>query len=157
MSDERIPDLGDDDVLLAELRAALASTDPIPEPARNLARAAFDLGRVDDELAELVFDSLLDEPEVAMRSLGTLAHRAVAFIAGGLRIDLDLVNDDGGMLLGQIHPAGTASVVLERSSERLQSTADDLGRFQFPMQLGSARLRFTLPDGHTVVTPWITW
>ena len=53
----------DDDRLLRLLGEVLDESDPVPPDAAAAARAA-DLGRLDAELADLVFDSLLDERDV---------------------------------------------------------------------------------------------
>ena len=151
------PDLHDDDELLAQLGLALDETDPVPRDAIDVAKAVFDLGNADAELAELVFDSLLDEALVVMRS-DTLVDeaRTLSFAIGNHRVDIEL-SADGTTLLGQLHPAERTRVELETTSGSREAEADDLGRFRFTVERGSLRLRVVTTDGLIVTTPWIIW
>ena len=151
------PDLHDDDELLAQLGLALDETDPVPDDALAVARAVFDLGNADAELAELVFDSLLDEAQVVMRT-DTLTGeaRTLGFAAGGHRVDIEL-SADGTTLLGQLAPAERTRVELETTAGSRQTESDDLGRFRFTVERGSLRLRVVTEDGLIVTTPWIIW
>jgi len=151
------PDLHDDDELLAQLGLALDETDPVPRDAIDVAKAVFDLGNADAELAELVFDSLLDEALVVMRS-DTLVDeaRTLSFAIGNHRVDIEL-SADGTTLLGQLNPAERTRVELETTSGSREAEADDLGRFRFTVERGSLRLRVVTTDGLIVTTPWIIW
>jgi len=151
------PDLHDDDELLAQLGLALDETDPVPSDAIEVAKAVFDLGNADAELAELVFDSLLDEALVVMRS-DTLVDeaRTLSFAIGNHRVDIEL-SADGTTLLGQLNPAERTRVELETTSGSREAEADDLGRFRFTVERGSLRLRVVTTDGLIVTTPWIIW
>lgn len=144
----------DDDALLAHLGRALDELDPVPVDAVAVARTAAALGRADEALAELLFDSLLDEPELAMRS-DVLDTRSVAFQGSTHRLDLDLL-DDGGVVLGQLDPAAPASVELETTAGPHTTMADDLGRFRFDGVRGPVRLRVRVGRDE-LLTPWITW
>ena len=151
------PDLSDDDALLAQLGLALDETDPVPADAVDVAKAVFDLGNADAELAELVFDSLLDEALVVMRT-DTLAGeaRTLGFAAGAHRVDIEL-SADGTTLLGQLAPAERTRVELETTSGSHATDSDELGRFRFSVERGSLRLRVVTEDGLIVTTPWIIW
>jgi hypothetical protein len=151
------PDLHDDDELLAQLGLALDETDPVPDDAVALAKAVFDLGNADAELAELVFDSLLDEAPVVMRS-DTLTGeaRTIGFAAGSHRVDIEL-STDGSTLLGQLQPAERTRVELETTTGRRPAESDELGRFRFTVERGALRLRVITEDGLIVTTPWIIW
>ena len=148
--------LEDDDQLLAALGRSLDALDPAPADALAVARTAIELGRADDELAELLFDSLADEPELAMRHEGVVEARALGFVARGYRLDVELL-EDGGVVLGQLDPAGPAQVDLETLNGARQTPADDLGRFRFNSARGLLRLRVTTATADVVLTPWITW
>jgi hypothetical protein len=150
------PDLHDDDQLLAQLGLALDALDPVPADAAAVARSAVDLGRADDELAELVFDSLEADGALAMRHAGVMEARALGFVAGGYRLDLELL-DEGGVVLGQLDPAGPAQVDLETVDGVQQGPADDLGRFRFSEARGPLRLRVTIGTTAVILTPWISW
>lgn len=153
--DDRSP-LQDDDALLAQLGAALDSLDPVPADAVAVARSAVQLGRADEALAELVYDSLAAGSEVAMRSDTLVEARGLGFVAGGYRLDVELL-DEGGVVLGQLDPAGPAEIVLETHDGSVTSSADDLGRFRFTGTRGPLRLRVTTASGSAILTPWITW
>lgn len=153
--DPHPPDLHDDAELVAQLGRALDDLDPVPDDALVAARAAFDLGRADDALADLVFDSLLDDSRVAMRHDGAVV-RSLGFVAQGYRIDIELIDDDAA-LLGHLEPAQAAHVELETVDGRRDMEVDDLGRFHFSAARGSLRLRLHIAAGPVVVTPWITW
>jgi hypothetical protein len=146
----------DDDHLLAELSLALDEHDPVPTDATAAARSALQLGRADEELAELVYDSLDTASAVAMRSEMLLEARSLEFLAGGFRLDVELIDDDR-MVLGQLDPPGPAQVALESDDGVLQTTADDLGRFRFAGARGPLRVRVTMDSGQVILTPWITW
>jgi len=150
------PDLHDDDQLLAQLGLALDELDPVPADAAAVARSAIELGRADEELAELVFDSLESDGALAMRHTGVMEARALGFVAGGYRLDVELL-DEGGVVLGQLDPAGPAQVDLETVDGVQQGPADDLGRFRFSDARGPLRLRVTIGAAAVVLTPWITW
>ena len=151
------PDLHDDDELLAQLGLALDETDPVPDDALAVAKAVFDLGNADAELAELVFDSLLDEALVVMRTDTLVGEaRTLGFAAGHHRVDIEL-SADGTTLLGQLAPAERTRVELETTSGSRQAESDDLGRFRFTVERGSLRLRVITEDGLIVTTPWIIW
>jgi hypothetical protein len=156
MTPEDRPTLQDDDELVARLSAALDEHDPVPDDAIATARAALQLGRADVELAELVRDTLAATGELAMRSDALIEARALEFVAGGYRLDVELV-DDGGVVLGQIDPADAARVALETEAGAQETEADLLGRFRFTGARGPLRLRITTTSGQVVLTPWITW
>ena len=148
--------LEDDDRLLEALGRSLDALDAAPDDALAVARSAIELGRADDELAELLFDSLADEPALAMRHEGVVEARALGFLARGYRLDVELL-EDGGVVLGQLDPAGPAQVDLETPDGARQTPADDLGRFRFNRARGPLRLRVTTATADVVLTPWITW
>ena len=156
MSPDDVHAIRDDDRLLAHLANALDEHDPVPADARLVARSAAQLGRAEDALAELVYDSLAVGSEVAMRSDTLVEARGLAFVAGGYRLDVELL-DDGGVVLGQLDPAGSAEVFLETDEGARSTTADDLGRFRFAGARGPLRLRVLTESGQVVLTPWITW
>jgi hypothetical protein len=150
-------DLSDDDALLAVLSDALAEHDPVPEPARAAAMAAFDLGHLEGELAEVLADSAADGPLVGARHEAAF-DRFVEFAAGGLRIELDLPAHEP-VLVGQLDPPGPSTVRVEFASsgggvERVSLTVDELGRFQGDLRPGSLRLHVMGPSG-PVATPWV--
>ena len=114
-------DLRDDDALLAVVGRALAD-DPVVEPGDDVAvpdevvavaRAAFQLRDIDDELAELVHDSLHDEP-MLVRHEATL-NRLLSYVSSRLGLDVEL-EADGRTLMGVVTPAGPADVEIETAT-----------------------------------------
>jgi hypothetical protein len=149
-----MPDLHDDDELLGLLREAMDSAEPVPADARGAAFAAFDVGRADALLAELVADSLHDDLLVTVRS-GDGDDRTVTYALGDRRLRLDLSPADR-TVVGQLDPPAPAEVTLTATAAPAASAAtDDLGRFQLPLRAGSLRLAVTVA-GDRWVTPWLT-
>lgn len=140
----------DDTDLLDLLGRVLDRTDPVPAAAVEAARAA-DWAAVDAELAELTFDSLLDERAVALRDdEGDV--RSLTFTAGDRTVEIDVTADE---LVGRIDPAGDLPIEVVQPSGRRQAPVDDLGRFRAPVGPGPVRLHLFLP-GRPTTTPWIT-
>jgi hypothetical protein len=141
----------DDDRLLALVGEVIELIDPVPADAAATAVAA-DLGGVDAELAELVFDSLLDDRAVAVRDEPGGDLRSLTFAAGGRTIEVDVSDAD---VVGRVTPAAGGSVELEQPRGRRSVPVDDLGRFRAPVAPGPLRLRFGV-GGAAIATPWIT-
>jgi hypothetical protein len=152
-------DLRDDDALLAVVGQALAH-DPaldlgdevdVPAEALTLARAAIQLRDLDDELAELVHDSRLDEL-VLVRHEATLS-RLLSYVSSRLGLDVEL-EADGRTLMGVVTPAGPADVEIETATTIERTTADELGRFRVELAPGWCRVRVRA-GGATLLTPVI--
>jgi hypothetical protein len=148
-----MPDLHDDEELMAVLRTALDDADPVPADAVTAAVAAFDLGRADAHLADLLFDSLLDDALVTVRS-AEVGDRTVTYTVGARRLSVEL-SAAARTLLGHLDPPAPAEVTLMTAGGSTSARTDDLGRFHLPLRPGSLRLRLALDDG-TFVTPWLT-
>lgn len=139
----------DDDELLDLLRAAGRVHDPVPAAVHDAARGAFALRTLDDELADLLFDSLLDEDLVGVRGSGP---RQLTFVADDVTIDVDV--DDRG-LVGQLAGAPDATVELQTPGARFDAELDDLGRFFVDRPAsGPFRLRIDL-GSRRVATEWV--
>jgi hypothetical protein len=141
----------DDDDILRLLGDALDATDPVPADAVAAANAA-NLVHLDDELAELVFDSLVDERTIGLRDDPGGDVRSLTFAAGDYTIELDLTEAD---LVGQVTPAEAAALELVQPAGRRPLETDEWGRFHTPVAPGPLRLRLTGAAGWTA-TPWIT-
>jgi hypothetical protein len=152
-------DLRDDDALLAVVGRSL-DHDPsgdvpadldVPADAVAVARAAFELRALDDELAALVHDSLVDE-SLLVRHDAT-ASRLLSYATSRLSLDVEL-EPDGRTLIGVVAPGGAASVEIETASTVERTTTDDLGRFRIELAPGWCRIRVRV-GGATLVTPVI--
>ncbi len=151
-------DLRDDDALLAVVGRALAY-DPaeagddvaVPDEVVAVARAAFQLRDIEDELAELVHDSMHDEV-MLVRHEATL-NRLLSYVSSRLGLDVEL-EADGRTLMGVVTPAGPADVEIETATTIDRTSADELGRFRIELPPGWCRVRVRA-GGATLVTPVI--
>jgi hypothetical protein len=151
------PDTENDDALLAELAMAIRPlTDP-PPAVVEAGKQLFTWRTIDAELAELAYDSVLDDSLVGVRSAGT--PRIISFEAGSLTIEVEIDATPGARrLIGQLIPASAAELELSSAdADPVVGQADELGRFALPLsrQVRRASLRCVLPDGRTVQSAWI--
>jgi hypothetical protein len=152
----------DDETMLAELRRVLDAIDPIPQAVQIAARAAIEWRTIDAELAALVHDSLVDEPELAVRGTAT-APRCLTFEAGELTIEVEAepCDDDTLRLVGQLVPPQPAHVAVRHGDELIATRADERGRFVAagvaPGRLSlRCRLDAETGGGRLVETAWLT-
>lgn len=146
---------GVDRALLARLAHIADEIDPVPELVYEFGRAAFDLRRLDSELAELVRDSAAETESLA-GVRGELTVRLLSFEAADVCIDLQVVPQAGRRsLLGQV--AGVVVQVRVESADAVIPVAvDSHGRFQVA-DLPAGRLRLQVDAGGSVyVTSWVT-
>ncbi|MBO0816012.1 MAG: hypothetical protein J2P30_12845 [Actinobacteria bacterium] len=148
-----------DDELEAELRRLAAEREPVPAQLHQAAVEAFSWRDIDAEIAELVYDSLLDA-DAASLVRGPAGQRLVSFAAGEVTIDLEVTSaGPGRTVMGQIDPPQRATVDIRHPQGTVTVEADDLGRFQSgPLPPGPASLRLRPPPGAAgpaVITDWI--
>ncbi len=139
--------------LLADLKEALAAAQ---HPQRQLivatAQDAFNYGDLEDELAHLVYDSLLEDDLVRSVRAAEVS-RMVVFECQALTMELEL---RGREIIGQIGPPGPATVIVETSDGTLTTVqADALGCFTARASdpQGLLRFRVTRP-GSSAITEW---
>ncbi len=148
----------DDDALLAALHEALAVTRaPAADGIAGIAaltagaQAAFSFRTMEEELASLIYDSLLDaDPVGAGRA--AKAARTVVFESDAVSVEME-ITDDG--IVGQVAPPVGASVFAEASDgTRIAVVCDELGCFTLPTP-GHGMLRLHIAaSGSTAVTEW---
>ena len=148
-----------DDELEADLRRLAADREPVPAELHQAAVDAFSWRDIDAEIAELVYDSLLDA-DAASLVRGPAGQRLVSFAAGGMTIDLEVTSaGPGRTVMGQIAPPQRATVDIRHPHDTVTVEADDLGRFRSgPLPPGPASLRLRPPPdaaGTAVITDWI--
>jgi hypothetical protein len=149
----------DDAALEDELRHVVSQVDPVPSWLVGAAVDSFGWRTIDTELAELVFDSLLDQEEAAaVRGPGDA--RLLAFEGPGLTIDIHVSGVSPALMLaGQLTPPQRAAVQVRQGDDIAAVDADDLGRFSAgPLRAGPISLRCTLradPSDRRFVTEWI--
>ena len=154
-----MPDEAEDAELEAGLREAAARLDPVPAELIRAATAAFGWRSVDAELAELVFDSLLDQADAALVR-GAGGPRLLQFRADLLTIEVEVTSTRSGCeLVGQVFPAQWAELDIRHGAQVDHAAIDDLGRFRAEFVPGGpVSLRCWPASGGTgtaVVTDWI--
>jgi hypothetical protein len=140
-----------DDELAAELAAALADR-RAPRAVTEAAKGLFAWRTIDAELAALSYDSLVDAEEGVVR--GAAGPRALAFEAGDVEIEVEVVPGlEGRRLVGQA-PAG-AAVDLVVDGDPRALTVDEVGRFaaDLPAETVTLSLTVTLPAGRVRTGP----
>lgn len=150
----------DETGLEEELRRAAARFDPLPEGLLRAAAAAFTWRTIDTELAELVFDSLVDHDEASLVR-GPPERRLLSFQAGELTIDLEVTSTESARsLVGQLVPPRRADIEIRGADAAIAADADELGRFRAgPLPAGPMSLRCsTVPraPGAAIVTDWVS-
>jgi len=147
----------DDEALLAELGRLLRTLDGPPPEVVQAGRALFTWRTVDAELAELVYDSLLDDGAfVGVRAAGH--PRILSFEAGPVTLEVEVDETPGARrLLGQLAPPGEAELELQTAGEPVRGRADEIGRFvlALPADPGHVSLRCVLADGTAVRSAWM--
>ena len=146
-----------DDELAGELRRLAARLDPVPPELLTAAAGAFAWRDIDAELAELVFDSLLDVDE-ATQVRGSPERRLVSFTGGGVTLDIEVTTTGPARtIMGQIVPPQRGAVDVRRQQETVTTIeADELGRFRSgPLPPGPLSLRLRPAEGTPVVTDWL--
>lgn len=140
----------------ADLRAAAAMFDPVPPWLESAAIDAFDLLQIDAELAELVFDSRLEQAVVR----GDSDVRLLTFQTGDTLIDVELSGSGNARrLVGNLVPAGPARVEIRSPRGTVEVLVDELGRFAAALTAGPFSLICRWPQHapeQVVVTDWVT-
>ena len=94
---------------------------------------------------------------LALMIIGTGLVARVAAVSRCLAVPRLAQNfDTARELLGQLDPAGVASVELHTAAGIEATTADELGRFRFALPAGGLRLRVRRAGGPDLVTPWLS-
>jgi len=148
-----VPDIWDDEQLLAVLKDSLLAHREVPPEFTEAGRSAFAWHNIDAELAQLTYDSLVDQAG-SVRS-ETASIRALTFTSAHLSIEVE-VNDDS--LLCQLVPTDEGTVELQaRDGDVTNIPVDEMGCFSVrPVPSAPFRLHCRMADGATVVTGWIT-
>ena len=143
-----------DDELLAALREIAAETDPVPEPLLDAARTAFELRDLDGMLAELVHDSAVDAPAMAIRGGG--AERILSFAVRAIAIECQsTARGSHRDLLGQLVGGRAEEMDVQVTGAITTVPVNDAGWFSVRgLPAGSFRLRSRLADRTRLVISW---
>jgi len=154
------------DTLLSELGGLLDRLDPVPPELIDQGRQIFCWRSIDTELAELSFDSLLDQDlALAVRSgdgsvLGPRMLGFGAVIDGeDLSIEVEVSATEGQCtMIGQLEPSGATTIGLQsRDGGVIEVPVDDVGRFSVrSVPSGPVRLRIE-HGGRLVQTTWVSY
>ena len=147
-----------DDELVALVSKSFDDLPPVPSAHLELACAAIDLRLLDSELADLLFDSWIDDQEVAMRLVST-GDRLLTFARADVTVDVEIRSD--GMIVGQVTLADPEIVGRRWNDVHIEVESatgavvvidvDEYGRFRHASTPGPLRLHVR----EWLVTPWI--
>lgn len=152
----------EDEALLRELRQAAHRHDPVPPVLLSIAKDSFTWRTVDEELAEMVWDSAAPADfahrGVLVRS-STADIRLLSFATPHLTLELEiLATGSRRRLIGELSPEGPARVVVEHQGGSSEDTTDAHGRFLIAdLPAGRMKLRCEPSDGSgtALVTAWL--
>ena len=142
-----------------ELRRVAARFEPVPPVLLQAALDAYSWRTADAELAELVFDSLVDRDEAALVRGGD-DGRMLSFHVGGLSIEVEVSGTGASRrLIGQLVPPQQAVVDIRYGGDVATLETDELGRFSSgTLRAGPVSLRCSTGEEanrRRVVTDWI--
>lgn len=144
------PDDPEEMGVVDDLKRVIGDADPVPPEVLAAAVASRAWRRVDAELAELVYDSVVDA--VLVRNRG--GARQLTFEASGLTVEVEV---GPRTLDGQLVPPQPAQVELRHRHGTLTVSADRLGHFRVEhVPHGPVSLRCQ-PDaaGTPTETAWV--
>lgn len=143
-----------DEVLLDELRTAVAATAAPPPPhVVAAAHSAYTWRTIDAELALLAYDSADDVELAGVRGDGP---RLLSFAAEGLGIDVEVAHDPHHRsLTGEAVPAPERFELQRSGGDAIAIECDPAGRFRMDgVAPGPARFRVVI-GRRIVTTGWV--
>ncbi len=145
-------ELYDDDDMMRHLAGLATRVDPVPFAVTTAARASFSWADMDSELAELVYDSAMEDRALAGVRGGERRH--LTFEGSRVTVEFEVC---GGRLVGQVVPPHATQVEVCRPDDSFVLEADELGRFgSEPMASGPLRLRVgDATSGVQTATEWV--
>jgi hypothetical protein len=149
-----VPDSWDDEELLAALAEAMKAWRAVPEWFVESGKNAYAWHDIDAELAQLTYDSLVDQEQAAVVRSEAASIRALTFTSTRLSIELEVAESS---LLGRIIPPRAGTLEAHTTAGVTSSPADETGCFVVePIPNSPFRLRCRTHDGADVLTGWIT-
>lgn len=154
-----------DEALIAELTILAARFDPVPAAVVAGARASCaSRSSWDAALAKLVYDSATDHDDVRALVRTVRAGpgaRELTFQGPELAIEVEIGPDESSRtsqcrIMGQLVPAGAASIEVRRPDGSFVVSADDFGRFAIEATpSGPISFRCTPVGTAPTATEWI--
>jgi hypothetical protein len=149
-----VPDISDDERLLAALKEALEAHQAVPPEFVELGKNAYAWRNIDAELAQLTYDSAHEERSAPSMRSETASIRALTFTSANLTIELE-VNEDS--MLGQVIPAQEGTIEIQTRTGATTIPVGEVGYFPIrSIPDGPFRLHCHTTDGSDVLTGWIT-
>ena len=141
-----------DDDLLVDLARVVGDADPVPDHVTAAAEAAYTWRTIDEELAEIAYDSAEEDGPVGVRGTGP---RQIAYETESCTVEIEL-DPDAGQLIGQVVPPTPGRVELfgPGGEASVEPGANGLFRLDLPRS-GPIALRVT--GDVDLRTPWLTW
>ena len=134
--------------------------DAVPADVLESARFSFELRSVDDELAALVYDSVVDTDLLASVRSGGTASRQLTFASREIVLELEVPDGRSRGVIGQVVPPQPAEIELRHRTGTTSVASDELGCFELPVVPEgpvSFRCRSSQGAGETIATSWITF
>lgn len=154
MSDEWSPEAR----LLEEAIAVLRAAEPVPASVVAAGKAAFGWRSVVAAVADLVFDSAVDDDDLARVRAG-ISERHLRFRGRAVTAELSVI-DDGRRLAGRLELPVPGWVLLRHPGQAdLSAAVDSLGQFLFegvPRGAVSVRAVPDDPELDGFQTEWVT-
>jgi len=146
-----------DEQLLTELRRIAQQIDPVPPWVTEAACAAFAWRCGSAELAELTYDSILDDQRLAAIHEGR-EQRQLMFESMSLLVDLEVARAGRfRRISGRLEPAQVAPIDVRHTNGTISVETDELGRFtvdDLPPGPMSLRCRVGPSNEWIVDTSW---
>jgi hypothetical protein len=121
--------VGEHEKVLSQLRDA-GRLDPVPSDAVAAARSIFAWRTMDAELAELTYDSVLDDRALAGIRSAEPPPRLLTFESPALTVEVETAaSGSRRRLVGQLVPSQGARLEVRHSEGTTTAIVDDLGRF----------------------------
>lgn len=150
----------DDEQLLAALSEAMATRQAVPSWVVETGKNAYAWHRIDAELAQLTYDSSMNDSSTTQSRSATgppetAVIRAMNFSSAHLSVELEVTET---CLLGQVSPPQSGTIETQTSAGSVTSTSlDEVGSFAIdPVPPSPFRLRCRPADGTDALTGWIT-
>jgi hypothetical protein len=117
------PEEGDEREVFEDLKRVIGDADPVPPEVIDAALASRSWRRVDAELADLIYDSIVDGAFVR----SDRGARQLTFEAAGLTVEVEVGIRS---MDGQLVPPQSAQVEVRHRDGTLTVAADRLGHFR---------------------------